>query len=49
MLKGKVYNGFNYLDFGLNMAKFVRENHIVDEHHNWRNNWDERKINKLKE
>lgn len=39
---------YHYTDFANSVVKYVRPNHIVDTRHNWRMNWDSRKINKVK-
>ena len=35
--------GFNYDDFQMNVAKFVRENHVQTDKH-WRQNWEKNKL-----
>lgn len=38
---------FHYSDFQNSMAKYVRENHITEERHNWRMRWNSSDINKI--
>jgi hypothetical protein len=38
---------FAYSQFRKAVAKFVRRNHVQEAVHNWRRNWDARKINVL--
>jgi hypothetical protein len=38
---------FGYFRFKKSVAKFVRKNHVQETVHNWRRNWDPKKINKV--
>jgi hypothetical protein len=38
---------FPYAKFRRAVAKFVRKNHVQDTVHNWRRNWDAKKVNTL--
>lgn len=38
-------DGFEYDDFGLNVAKFVRENHVTTDEH-WTKNWKKNVVNR---
>lgn len=39
--------GFSYSQFNINVAKYVRKNHIVEERHNWKMCWDSSKTNSV--
>ncbi len=45
----RLASDFHYTEFQTSMAKFVRANHIIEEHHNWRMRWDASKVNKMME
>lgn len=41
----RVADGFHYSEFSHKVGKFVRKDHVKPTQHNWKFNWDDRKIN----